>query len=187
MPILISFAKSRKLVHSSLAQVLREIAHPDNGQALLDASGEWTALARREGILFDLSSVQWCDLTACVHFLLIVERALKDKLPQVMVALPDPNPTPSEVASSRLWARQQKQEMLVAIEDTQKRRGHALRFLSKIHFLEALQCRHLPEAARARLKVLSDYGSSPGRVSTKDSEQISVVHGAAPPDYAGSS
>lgn len=162
-PIVVSFAWKRKLVHATLGEALwdRGSRGGKSCSMLAPQIGGWSADALAHGVLFDLSSVQWCDLAACVHLLLIVERALKDRLPFVGLALPDSRPTAQEVAQKEAWTRRGQLSLIQGLADRQRRRSDALKFLEKIGFREAARCLHLPESLRTKLVILDDFGSHP--------------------------
>lgn len=168
-PIIISFTKHRKLVHNSMNVLwngLRE-GRPCKMFRTLEARPqdirryEWTQEARDHGILLDLSGVQWCDLTACVHLLLVVERALRDGLPYMGLALPDPARTPAETWLEEYAQTSGETERIPLIRRDQKRRSGALKFLSSIGFQEAARCAHLAESQKSRFHLIENFGSAP--------------------------
>jgi hypothetical protein len=162
-PIIVSFSSRRKLVHATLSEALwgQGYRHGKACSMLAPQVGGWSETALTHGVLFDLSAVQWCDLTACVHLLLVLERALKDQLPYVGLALPDSRPSPRETALKEEWIRTGHLSLIQGLADKQRRRSDALRFLEKIGFREAARCLHLPEVIRKSLVLLDDFGSHP--------------------------
>lgn len=186
-PIIVSFSRKLKLVHSTIGEAFWDggfrLGRPC--PMLAPEEGGWSQDAVEHGILLDLSSVQWCDLTACVHLLLVLERALKDSLPYVGLAMPDPRPTSSELAQKEEWTRSGQSTRLPGLLDQQRRRSDALKFLEKIGFREAARCLHLPEQARGRLLILDDFGSNMPAWAQGLAEQMDArqKHDPTPPPF----
>ena len=59
--------------------------------------GGWSPLAKKNGIFFDLSRVEWVDLGALIQLILLTEAALRSKI-QVDISLPLPYLRSSEKA-----------------------------------------------------------------------------------------
>jgi hypothetical protein len=165
-PITIGFASANhrsnhKLVHSTLEEALAGGSRDGESCKLLAQGGSWSDEAGKYGVLFDLSKVLWCDLTACVHFLLVLERALRDGLPQVIVAVPDSSLTLEEREEITRLERRHESGEADKVRRLAGKRLYAGQFLSRIKFFEALGMRHLPTEQRLRLRVVADYGSRP--------------------------
>ena len=114
----------------------RILTHPAL-ETVLGATGVcgegWSRNARDEGIFVDLSKVEWCDLSAAVRLVLLVESALKEGV-NVQIALPLVRGRKSELifiqeCEERLW-----DEDLRAVRRRIERRRRTLEFLRYINF-----------------------------------------------------
>lgn len=124
----------------------------------------WSAPARRFGLFFDLSRVEWFELSSLVQLILLVESAIREGI-EVKLALPLPHALKWE----RVWMLNTSVE--AAAEEVQnriKRRSAARSFLDHLQIKRALRAEHLKEQSRL-LQILEDY--DPGSEETQDEEQ----------------
>lgn len=142
------------LMHELRHLVIKEVESSLIGSRVYTKKlGGWSAKAKKEGIFFDLSKIEWIELNALVHIVLLIERALKEKI-SITVALPLPRPRNSEktwMISNPSYAH-----------TTQKRidnRSKALDFLIKLRFEQAIKDDHLKKWLY-NLQILYDYDSS---------------------------
>lgn len=122
--------------------------------------GGWTAKAKKNGLLFDLSRVEWVEFGTLVQLVLLIESALMDQI-AVSVALPIGGPRYNEEE------RLEYEAVLYQID----RRRKVLDFLDYLGFVPALQAKHLSNFLD-NLTILPDY--DPGRPRRKAQTQPSV-------------
>lgn len=99
----------------------------------------WTPAAKRRGLLFDLSRVEYVDLGAVVQLVLLIESALRDGL-NVVVATP----------IVRFRYREQlflaeRSDLEAPLARRLARRVKCLKFLRYIRFFDALQAPHFQD------------------------------------------
>ena len=138
-----------RLTHSALENVLLD-SNLNNEL--------WSEETRIDEVFVDLSLVEWCDLSATVRLVLIVERALRDGL-IVRIALPFPDARRAEQNCIRSYERESQTNLLQRIRNKIERRRRALEFLQHVHFIEAVRCSHL-QLEDQRLIVLDNYDVS---------------------------
>ncbi len=139
------------LVPAELESVLRRTQ-----EGLFDAEG-WKQEVRERGLFVDLSRIEWIELSAALRVVLIIERALLDRVP-VTIALPLERSRSTEEHYSKPSSGLPRDKR-TELENRWKRRAAARRFFDRLGFLEALGAPHLAEA-RELLRVTKDYDSS---------------------------
>ncbi len=113
----------------------------------------WSDEARRHGLFFDFSRVEWVDLGALAQVVILIEAAARDGV-NVTVALPLVRPRSSEarwMTSNPRWGP--------AILRRIARRSGALSFLKYIRFADVVMADHVGRFA-GRVIVLDDFDSS---------------------------
>ena len=115
----------------------------------------WTDKAKKNGLLFDLSRVEWVEFGTLVQLVLLVESALIGGV-SVAVALPIPERRYSE----QEWVDSETidgADEAVAYQVTRRRK--VLRFLDYLGFTSAIQADHL-HAFKENLSILPNYDAS---------------------------
>jgi hypothetical protein len=117
-------------------------------------AGGWSQTAKQQGILFDLSRVEWMDVGALVQLVLLVETALRNGI-RVDVALPLTRARQSEErwvkTTSIPWAAE-------SIKQHIEKRIAAKNFLTYLRFEYALRAKHLSDAFD-NLSIIDTYYS----------------------------
>lgn len=114
--------------------------------------GGWSVAARTNGLVFDLSRVEYADFGAVVQLLLLIEAALRDGL-DVAVATPLPHLRNNE----KVW-RDANPHFEQSLTNRVERRQRCLAFLQYLRFEEALTAAHFAEFT-GKLQVIGDFDS----------------------------
>ena len=146
-PILIGGKGFRFLVPDKLESRLL------GGRFYTKKSSGWVDRAKRHGLFFDLSRVEWVDIGAAVQLVTLIEAGLRDRL-NITVALPLPRARQSEDA----WMAANPGAAHSTLQRI-ARRVNALGFLRYLRFDEVLSAEHLI-ALPGRLTILREYDSS---------------------------
>lgn len=142
----------------------------------------WSKAVQLEGVLFDISRVEYADFGALGQIVLLAERAVRHGV-DVKIALPLPRRRKGEQAhidSVRADIMLQRR-VARAIDARVKRRSEALRFAQNSGFIESVLCSHLSSADR-KVLILPDfdrgdsreYETRIGGAETSDREPESV-------------
>lgn len=124
-------------------------------QQLLDTRGQWSEVVVKQGLFVDLSMVEWVDLGALVHLMILIESALRNSI-HVKVALPL---TELQRSERELTEHEDRPGAAEEIVKKVERRSSALRFLEYMNFIQALQAEHL-RRYRHLIQFISNYDSS---------------------------
>ncbi|WP_028062186.1 hypothetical protein [Solirubrobacter soli] len=118
--------------------------------------GAWSAEVREKGLFFDVSRIEWVELSAVVRTALLIERALRDEVP-VLLALPLGRERRAEAhfASADSPLPERKRRVLL---QRSARRAAAKDYLQRwLNFPGVLLSGHLEGAP---LRIVDDYDSS---------------------------
>jgi orotate phosphoribosyltransferase len=163
--------KLRRLVPSEFESKL-------SGAAMFTKqAGGWVDEAKKRGVLFDLSCVEWVDLGALVPLILLVESAIRSSV-AVTVALPLGRRRRGEEA--HVHANPQASG---SVDWRVERRRKARQYLEYLRFEEALVAEHLG-IAQKKCAIWKDYDASAAGSDddSKDEEGQSAAETQQEPD-----
>ncbi|HIJ91437.1 MAG: hypothetical protein OEV89_12270, partial [Desulfobulbaceae bacterium] len=128
----------------------RYLTHSNFESALLGANlitkeaKGWNPIVAKEGILFNLSRIEWVEIRALVHFVIFVEAAVRDKI-SVKIALPLTRATKREEALVQSCVVADADKI---IRRKVEKREKALAFMEYLGFFNALKLPHLQGSAK---------------------------------------
>src|SRR5215216_824236 len=146
MPPIHLLAELRQLVPSQFESTLLRagVYRQDKG---------WTDEVRKDGLLFDLSTIEWVEFGTILQLVLLIESALIRRV-NVAVALPN---TETRYSEEQLIKNSPGEEITVNKQIV--RRQKVRQFLEYIGFVPSLQPEHLGSLTN-NLTILLDYDAS---------------------------